>query len=319
MNYKWIISLLSLSLLSAQAKEVYDTVIMSGQSNMRGKGQWAERKDAGHAIENAKNYLYASVGPNTPSIKNGFDKPAGKAQSIPGFYTISSRGTSEKGGYGPEYAFAKNYYDHKAGSGNLAIIKGAVGGTTIEKWLPKATRKNGEAYGFYDALLNEVKDLITNLEAAGHSYNVLGFVWLQGESNRNHKRESDYYSELNVLMSNLQTDLSAFSNQFDQMNTYLIQPSFWYKKDENGNKVLSPRSTVTEVDDAMIKYAKQKTNATFIKTSDIGVEHYSDGVHFNAHAQEIIGTRLYKVVFAPKPKSEGVSQPINKGKPNKEK
>lgn len=172
-------------LLSAQ--ESIDLFIWAGQSNAQG---------------------YTGDATGYPEDKEYLDK------DIRLNYTVFGQGSSngewismqpQKGRYpsghfGPEVTFAREL--KKAGL-NPAIFKYTLGGTGLARdW-----KAPGES-GIYDSMVAHIGTSIQKLEDEGHTVNVRGFIWIQGESDAlDDKTANEYEENLSKLIMHLRTEV----------------------------------------------------------------------------------------------------------------
>lgn len=86
----------------------------------------------------------------------------------------AQKGRFPAGHFGPEVSFSRKL--KKAGY-NPAIFKYSRGSSSLDAdWLAP-----GEG-GYYDNMITDLKAAISELEKQGHTVNVQGLVWIQGES-----------------------------------------------------------------------------------------------------------------------------------------
>lgn len=95
--------------------------------------------------------------------------------------TPLASGTQERGAYGLELAWAWNYKaDHP--DDQLALIKVAIGGTSIENWLPASTGLVPADGSMWTIFAQEIDRATARLTAAGLDYEFVGMTWMQGEN-----------------------------------------------------------------------------------------------------------------------------------------
>lgn len=127
-------------------------------------------------------------------------------------------------GVGPGLSFGiaiKNFYPtHKIG-----LIPSAVGGTSIESWVPGGFDKVTNTHPYDDA--------IKRLEAAKKYGTIKGVIWLQGESDSNPEKAKNYMAKLISLIGRIRTvagndslpfiagEIGQFKKQFYDFNKML--------------------------------------------------------------------------------------------------
>lgn len=106
--------------------------------------------------------------------------------------------------WGPEINFGRTLY--RAGVRNFGIIKASRGGGGNSLWSKQATDHH-----MYTHVVNTVNAAVTNLTGKGHTYEIVGLLYLQGES--------DSSTEANIadtrireLTDNLRADLPNADN-----------------------------------------------------------------------------------------------------------
>jgi hypothetical protein len=105
-------------------------------------------------------------------------------------------GRFASGHFGPEVTFSRKL---KEAGYNPAIFKYSRGSTSIHSdWLTP-----GEA-GYYDEMVADLDTAVTGLESQGHTVNIRGFVWIQGESD----------GETHVLAGAYETSLLSIISDF---------------------------------------------------------------------------------------------------------
>jgi len=188
---------------SAQGEEITRVFLFAGQSNMVGADAHAERIDDYPDFRGAgapqKEVLFSYI------VGNGQEASKGWGPLKP----LSS--------FGPELTFARKV--QASSPGPIAIIKSAVGGTTIAfDWNPDAPEKGQK---LYPRTLNLIRESLQELEKRGIRYRLEGVMWHQGENDMlDRKLYKDYAAGLNRLVSRLREDLKA-----PQLKWYLAEVS----------------------------------------------------------------------------------------------
>lgn len=108
--------------------------------------------------------------------------------------------------FGPELTFARSI--KAAGVGRIAIIKAAVGGTTVAfDWNPDAPA-NGQK--LYPRTLRLVREALKELDRRGLRYQLEAVLWHQGENDMlDRKLNTQYAAGLTRLIARLRADLNA--------------------------------------------------------------------------------------------------------------
>lgn len=179
------------------AQEEIDLFILAGQSNAQG---W---KGNGNSYPADNNNLDTQIRLNSTFI-GGDDGLANldtngwvSMQAQPGRYT--------NGHFGPEVTFSRRL---KLAGFNPAIFKYCKGGSFLAtEW------KQPGASGFYDDMIVDLKIAIKELEDIGHTINVKGFIWIQGEEDaKNETYSAAYQANLTNLLNDLRNNVIKDSN-----------------------------------------------------------------------------------------------------------
>lgn len=249
----------------SQAEAKAKVFILSGQSNMSG---------GGHIVPEGLQFD-AAVGDKVRiwDASDVWNKRGvlGKWASLNELQAIKKEMRMDM--IGPEFGFAK------AMSGlypadEIHLIKVAKGGTAIDWWLPDA---NGKANGHTQLLEN----LKTALEKIGGEYEIVGMLWMQGESD-----------------SKKQEDAEAYQKKLEQLIALMRKetgrPELFFVIGKISSRILeSPKfkmpfvKTVQSGQEAVTKTDK---NAFVIDTDDLSQR--DDLVHFDQEGQLGLGKRF---------------------------
>lgn len=164
----------------SNSQESIDLFIWAGQSNAQGwMGDAAHYPADPNNIDNQTRLNYTFID-NTSS--NGW--VAMQAQS----------GRFPLGHFGPEVSFSRGL---KTLGANPAIFKYTKGSTSLKNdW-----KGPGEG-GHYDSMVTDLMNAITDLESQGHTVNIRGFIWIQGESDSQSPGTSNGYYDTLISVIN---------------------------------------------------------------------------------------------------------------------
>lgn len=249
-----LLLLFSFSLLAGAAepdsvqlppKEKFQLFLLVGQSNMAGRGKVAppDKEPNPHVLTLTK------AGEWTPAVDPiHFDKPG-----------VAGVGLGRT--FGLE--IAKTDPDVTIG-----LIPCAVGGTSIERWVP----------GAYDSATktHPYDDMLPRAKKALESGTLCGILWHQGEGDANPARSKAYEKNLTELVERLRKELDAPTVPFiiGQLGQFPGRP--W---NENTHAV----------DDAQKHYAETHPHAAFVSSD--GLKDRGDNVHFDAASYRELGRR----------------------------
>ncbi len=167
---------------SAQA-EHYKVFLLGGQSNMTGNGP--KTSDLTEAQKAPQDDVW---------VYGGTDESASKLGSLqPGFGSP----------YGPEISFGRTIADGRPYE-NFALIKYSKGGTNLHTDWDPAT---GNTYNRFKTTVGFGLEALTK---AGHTYEVVGMLWTQGERDAAHERTTaQYEADLNEFIADIRTRYGA--------------------------------------------------------------------------------------------------------------
>lgn len=156
----WIVFFSAFSQFDVTAQTHLKVFLMAGQSNMVGYGDTSALPDYfKKAQENIQIFVFGDVNFNWGPLRPGLGKDINL--------------------FGSEIVFG-NEVARKLRSSKIAIIKGAWGGTNLDKqWRPPSSGgKTGELYlKFTDSVKTAIKAL-----SSKYKIEIAGMCWMQGES-----------------------------------------------------------------------------------------------------------------------------------------
>lgn len=251
--YNYIAVLACLTGLSASrpaAPEKLDLYLLIGQSNMAGRGPL----------------------------------PVEGAQTAPGIWVIDAQNEWVpakdplhydwlKGvGVGPGLAFAKEIQKLNSGK-EIGLIPCAVGGTSINEWVPGVKPKHTEILP-YDAMLARVRE-------AQKRGKIKAILWHQGEQDSNPTEVKLYEEKLEQFFIRLRKDLNA-----PKTPILIGTLADFYVRD------FPEAGTINEL---MARYVSTHRN-TYLVSSQ-GLKDKGDKVHFSSEAAEELGLRYAQALI----------------------
>lgn len=241
----------------SNAQEPIDLFILAGQSNAQGyKG------DAAYYPADA-NGLDSQIQLNSTFINYG--------GNIDGWVPMGPQpGRYDDGHFGLEVSFCRKL---KLEGLNPAMFKYTRGATSLY-----ADWKQPGAGGYYDEMVADLIPAIAELENQGHTVNVKGFIWIQGENDASVPEQSEAYeANLTNLISDLRNNVIHDSTM----------PIILGVDDVNGFDVLTTQQAIAASD------------PNIIFTSMLGIEK-ADGTHLTPAGLVVHGERVfddYKATF----------------------
>ncbi len=253
--------------------EVYDLILLAGQSNMRGRALWSERVPRNHPAETDVGVLLSN---NSNVI--GVSRNIGDFKALsPHLHKLKNTGVEVRN-YGMHVPLARKLYD--CGQTKLALINGASGGTSIEIW------QKGER--MYDDFLARITREVTALKQANKTINLVGFGWQQGEADKAMSK-NQYRALLNTMLSDLKADIeNLLPGQANSMKVVLMEPAYTFA----GQLDL-------DVARAMQEYAANNAATTsYVSTIDLTTRVDNEPIHWDAVAIRKAGNRLFNAMIS---------------------
>ena len=180
------------SLFAADAPKPVRVFLFAGQSNMVGADARAQRIDDFPMFKGAgtlqTDVLFATLPTKDPNATATWG-PLAPGDS-----------------FGPEITFARRLKARDVGP--IAIIKSAIGGTTVAfDWNPDAPDKGQK---LYPRTLRLIQESLKELDRRGLRYQLEAVMWHQGENDMlDGKLNKQYADGLTRLIARLRTDLRA--------------------------------------------------------------------------------------------------------------
>ncbi|MEP4077267.1 sialate O-acetylesterase [Haloferula sp.] len=174
--------------------------------------------------------------------------------------------------FGPELSFGRDLADADP-SVNVAIIKYAHGGSNLHtQWA------DGGIY--YNTFVATVQAGLSALTTAGHTYELGGMVWVQGESDTGSPNDVNYEANLTDLIERVRSDVGESSPGGHTLPFVISRLS--------DSQYTSIGSGVQNVRTAQESVGNSGRQTVWVNTD--GLTTYSNGIiHFDATAQISIG------------------------------
>lgn len=258
-----VCTLLNAGITQAQGSTHYDLVILAGQSNAVGAGGAVSSglpTSPMNLQQPQEDVLFFS---NASGFSGPIDLQPGTGSTLSGI----SR-------FGPEITFGRTVADALPSS-NLAIVKHAASATDLDiQWSPTGS---GSVYNSFLNTVNRATDSITN---AGDTYEITGFLWVQGEADANREFGSDYEA-------NLTNFITAIRTEFGQDTPFFISGL-------SDNQIFGSNADNALVTQAQIDVAAADNNTFLIDTDgpEFTVTALSDGLHYDTGGQMALGEAL---------------------------
>lgn len=186
------------------------------------------------------------------------------------FYYNSSLTTLRPGSgadFGPEVTFGRTIADEFPAE-TFALIKYARGGTSlVDEWDPISG-------GDYSTFRSKVTNGLSALTNAGHTYEIVGMLWTQGERDAKENRTTpQYQADLNEFIADIRTRYGA-------------NLPFFISRLSSGQTNMTS-TQLTNIRTAQENVAASDAHAWMIDTDSMGIK--SDYLHFDAAGQISLG------------------------------
>jgi len=246
---------------SSQSIKVF---LLAGQSNMEGADARANRIDDFPVFQGAgapqSDVLFASL---TTDDSQG-----------PALWRPLAPGES----FGSEITFARKL--KRSGVAPIAIIKSAIGGTTVAfDWNPAAPT-NGQK--LYPRTLKLVRESLQELDRRGVRYQLEGVLWHQGENDMlDSKLNRQYAQGLTELIARLRQDL-----QVPHLRWFIAEISekgIWGMDHRRNLAILRQQQDAVLKSDSLLSWVP--TSHLAFEVMDSGQPHY----HFGTQGQLQLG------------------------------
>ena len=276
----WIIVFLAFISITESVNAIhYRVYLIGGQSNGNGRGDASELVAPLNVAQSDVLFYWhkTQVTPNGNLIQDTWvdlQPDSGHGINDPSSFAVE---------FGSELTFGRTLADADP-SVNIAIIKYTHGGTNL--------RANWAEGGFqYNTFITTVEEGLTALTDAGHTYEVGGMTWLQGEADTG-AGSAEYEDNLNDLIVRIRRDvfggpaLNGFTLPF--VITGLSNSQY-----SDITTIGSGPNTVRQAQEAVASSARQ---AAFVNTD--GFSTYTSSVHFDATGQIDIGVACANAILS---------------------
>lgn len=262
---------------SLQDNTAVYVVLLAGQSNMAGAGNYDELDDAiKNSIEKISNRVsLVSNGKKIEPLSYFKNKQTKK-------YNFTKR-------FGPELLLGLTLAE-KYPSKKFLLIKRSQGGTALYgAWNPNWTAEKARAVEkpkkqniqLYSKHLEDIHQNLSLLKEQNKTYKIVGLAWMQGENDAAKEISATSYKE------NLKTLINSYRSEFNvkEMPFIIGQINSRYGKfREKGPEMV--RTFMAEVanedrDVAIVKTSMDRTWSDYPK--------HSDNVHYNTEGQKRLG------------------------------
>lgn len=249
---------------SAQADAI-KVFLLGGQSNMGGRADATGLSTELQGSQSDVLYYSGTLGP---------------------LETVHPDGVNA-GEFGPEVTFGRSIADAFP-STNFALIKYAAGGTSLyEDWAPDTGSGAGSKYADFQTT---VTNGLQALEDAGHTVEIIGMLWHQGESDAAEGQAANYQANLTNFIADIR-------GKYGSDLPFLI------------GEISRDYAGEVTVADAQIAVGAAVDNATFVQASDLS---FADSNHFDTAGMITLGERFANSYatnyssFVPEPGSMGL-------------
>lgn len=259
-----VASCVSLLLAPQEMKAAhYKVFLLGGQSNMLGRAQSSGLPTSTVNFQAPQEDVLFYHGSTLTTLRPG-----------------TGRELSE---FGPEITFGRAIADAMPDD-NIALIKYAAGGTALyNDWAP-STGPN------YTTFRSTVTSGLAAIQAEGHTTEIVGMIWHQGESDALEGQQASYQNNLTAFIADIRTRYGANL-------PFAI------------GEIRRDSAPFDIVADAQIAVAATDPYAAFVPANDLS---FFDRFHFDAPSQVILGQRFAAAITNlghPPPEEPPVAEP----------
>lgn len=247
-----------------------DVYILTGQSNSLGTTNQEAPFDPGtHPADAQTDLFWSNVFSATSSDPSSIVLYGDSGNAVSTLQMQQGDGNNPRF-WGPEFGMARTLFD--TGSSNVVIIKISRGGGGNSSWLPTTGH-------MYNHILQQADIALTGLQTRGDTFQVKGFMYLQGESN-NASEAAAADTRLQALIDGVKSHINAnYANAASDMYAVVGEIA--------ASQATAPRMTTTNLQEAL---AASSSQIAFFRTRDQPLK--SDGIHFGTMAKLEIGRRF---------------------------
>ena len=255
------------------SSKIIKVFLLAGQSNMEGADAHANRIDDYPIFKGAgapqSDVLFATL-------------PAEDSRG-PALWRTLAPGES----FGSEITFARKL--KRSGVTPIAIIKSAIGGTTVAfDWNP-ATPTNGQK--LYPRTLQLVRETLQELDRRGVRYQLEGVLWHQGENDMLDPRLNRQYAQgLTELITRLRRDLQ--SPHLKWFIAEVSEKGIWGMDNRRNLAILRQQQDAVLKSDPLLRWVP--TSHLAFDVMDSGQPHY----HFGTQGQLQLGEAFANAYLA---------------------
>lgn len=265
-----LLALSSLTFISACSPEPHvKVVILSGQSNMFGSGKIV---DITTDTVGAERYSTLSNPINNARILMN------EGENIEDFKPIKlGVGHVWEDSFGPELGIAE-YFSAKYPNETVYIIKYALSGTTLLDTWVSPSRTDREVTETYTNLVNLVDNGLQILKNANLNPKIVGFCWMQGESDSvNGEAVDKYYINQSLLAKDLRKRYNHYSyNNYMNFIDAKIGPNWTFGGFINQAKIKFRNN------DRRHNFIIDTQAPNLIEDGVNGLTFHEDNIHYNS-------------------------------------
>ncbi len=263
------ISFFGVQHLAAQDSHLH-IIIVAGQSNAMNWHADAQLLESSPIDETIPFYYNTGLPPD-----RGFDIPFNSSSDS--LWSTLSWQTQQpfirynEQFFGPEITLARDLSAHIP---NLAVFKSAYGGSNLASDWKKGASSGNQ---LYDHMLGQYSHATALLDASNIQYEVVGFFWIQGESDAaSMEYASNYESNLKNLIQNIRTDVGN-----PALNVVLTRI---------GTDLPTPYVHKEIVRAAQMQVADDDPLVSWVDMDDLPLD--TDSVHLLADGVKTVGQRM---------------------------
>ncbi|MDZ8118784.1 sialate O-acetylesterase [Pontiella agarivorans] len=252
-----------------------NVVLLGGQSNMAGRGEFSELdKTVKERVNAVADRVYVSSQGREPQKLSWFD--AGKRCQT----------------FGPELLIGVTLAENSP-EAEFLMVKTALGGTSLHgAWSPDWTAEKAKASEkgekrqntkLFQEHMRSIRKNLQALEEAGKSYEIMGMCWMQGEKDSRLELSALHYEE------NLKRLIAAYRNELGQPDMPFVIGQINCPVRGKNDFPLGPETVRRAMASVAAEVPGTRMVATSTEPSWADFPKKGDQVHYNAEGQRRLG------------------------------
>jgi len=276
-----LLVLLAFNVNNCFAQKQVQVVLLGGQSNMGGHGNYEllSKADKARIVSASKHVLVSSNGKTAIPLAPSYSK-----------YELDKRGFAYN--FGPEMFIGVTLAEANPDQEYL-FIKFSHGGTSLYgAWNPEWNINKAKAVEegdykqhlqLYNMHIASIKEQLAKLKEQGKSYKIIGMIWMQGENDAANEVSARSYEK------NLKKLISSYRTEFNEAQMPFVcgQINSRYGDFTDGPDIVRKAFLNVEASDKKVKVIRTKAQPPWTDYPK-----HEDQVHYNFQGQKKLGVAM---------------------------